>query len=67
MRNKLTNTVENKEGELFALLFLLDSQQYVYYDYDNDSDILDLEKHLKENNIPFEKGQKNRKYLTTNV
>ena len=67
MQNKLTNTVVDKEGELFALLFLLDSQQYVYYDEDNDKDIFLLENHLKGKNIPFEKGQRNRKYLTTNI
>lgn len=67
MQNKLTNTVQDKEGELFALLFLLDSQQYVYYDEEGDKDIFLLENHLKENNIPFNKGQRNRKYLTTNI
>jgi len=61
------NTCEDDESELFALLFLLDVQQYVYYDNDDDNDILMLENHLKSKNIEFEKGQRNRKYLTINV
>ena len=67
MLNKLTSTVEDKEGELFALLFLLDNQGYVYYDNNSDNDIVLLEEHLKSKNIPFDKGQRNRKYLTIHI
>lgn len=61
------DTLEDKEMELFALLFLLDNQGYVYYDDDNDEDIISLEKHLTDCNIKFTKGQRNRKYLTVYV
>lgn len=61
------DTLEDKEMELFALLFLLDNQGYVYYDDDNDEDIIPLEKHLTDCNIKFTKGQRNRKYLTVYV
>lgn len=67
MGQRLMDTLEDKERELFALLFLLDNQGYVYYDDDNDEDIASLEKHLTDQNIKFEKGQRNRKYLTVYV
>lgn len=67
MGQRLMDTLEDKERELFALLFLLDNQGYVYYDDDNDEDIASLEKHLTDQNIKFEKGQRNRKYLTVCV
>jgi len=67
MGKRLMDTLEDKERELFALLFLLDNQGYVYYDDDNDEDIASLEKHLTDQNIKFEKGQRNRKYLTVFV
>lgn len=63
---KLIDTISDKDSGLYALLFLLDSQQYVYYDEDDDADIAELEAHLKTKDIPYTKGQKNRKYLTTN-
>ncbi len=67
MGKRLMDTLEDKERELFALLFLLDNQGYVYYDDDNDEDIASLEKYLSDQNIKFEKGQRNRKYLTVCV
>jgi flagellar biosynthesis/type III secretory pathway M-ring protein FliF/YscJ len=68
MKNKkLTDTAPQKEGELFAMLWLLDYQQYLYYDKEDDKDIAIVEQHLKENNIPYKKGRHNRLHLTTLV
>lgn len=64
---KLTDTAPQKEGELFAQLWLLDYQKYLYYDDPNDKDIDIVEQHLKDNNIPYKKGRHNRLHLTTNV
>lgn len=65
MYRKLTDTTTDKESGLFALLFLLDYQGYVYFDDDYDDDILSLEKHLLEKKVNFIKGESNRKYLST--
>ncbi len=65
MFEKLTNTIDDKDGELFAMLFLLDYQGYVYFDDDNDDDIFLLKNHLNANNIRYTIGQLNRKYITT--
>lgn len=63
MKNKkLTDTVSEKYGELFTLLWMLDFYKYVYYD--DDSEVSELETHLNENKIKYSKGKANRSFIT---
>jgi hypothetical protein len=66
MQNKLTNNV-HIESVLYVLLWLLQTYGYVYFDNDSDEDIIELENHLISTNVPFKKGDSNRKYITTNL
>ena len=63
--SRFTSLVKDKESILFALAFLLDYGGHVYYDEDTDPDIIELEQFLTENNIRYEKTQRNRKAICT--
>ena len=62
-RLSLTSLVEDKEGVLFILLWLLETYGYVYYDTEDDADIIEVEDFLKSKNISYAKGQRNRMFL----
>lgn len=59
----LADLVEDKESVLFILCWLLGGYGYVYYDTDDDADIIELENFLQSKNIKFAKGQLNRMFL----
>lgn len=59
----LTQFIEHKESELFVMASMLEMWGYVYYDSDDDVDIVQTEQFLKKHNISYSKGQSNRKFL----
>lgn len=62
-RLSLTSLVEDKEGVLYILLWLLETYGYVYYDTEDDADIIEVEDFLKSKNTFYAKGQRNRMFL----
>lgn len=63
---KMSCYVEDKESELFALIWLLDSQGYIYYDNDP-KDLIwidEVRSFLKMKNFPYTEGVRNRNYLS---
>lgn len=59
----LADLVEDKESVLFILCWLLGGYGYVYYDTDDDADIIELERFLQSKSINYTKGQLNRMFL----
>jgi hypothetical protein len=62
-RLSLTSLLKDKEGCLFVLVWMLEKYGYVYYDTDDDDDIIELEEFLKTKNIQYAKGRLNRNFL----